>query len=41
MKEFYLYSEKNINQLLNEMFINFEVHNTPLATLKKGRDEAT
>ena len=35
MKEFYLYSEKNINQLLNEMFINFEVHNTSLATLKK------
>jgi len=35
MKEFYLYSEKNINQLLNDMFISFEVHNTSLATLKK------
>jgi len=35
MKEFYLYSEKNINQLLNQMFINFQVHNTSLATLKK------
>jgi len=35
MKEFYLYSEKNINHILNEMFINFEVHNISLATLKK------
>ena len=36
MKEFYLYSEKNINQFLNEMFKNFKVHNTPLAKLKKN-----
>jgi hypothetical protein len=35
MKEFYLYSEKNINQFLNQIFINFEIQNTTLATLKK------
>jgi len=36
VKEIYLYSEKNINKLLNEMFINFDVQNTSLATLKKN-----
>ena len=36
MKEFYLYSEKNIDQLLNEMFISFKVCNTSAATLKKN-----
>ena len=36
MKEFYLYSEKNINKLLSEVFINFKVHSTSLATLQKG-----
>ena len=36
MKEFYLYSEKNINQFLNEIFINFEIHNASLAILKKN-----
>ena len=36
MREFYLYSEKKIYQLLNEMFMDFKVHNTPLATLKKN-----
>ena len=36
MKEFYFYSEKNINQLLKRMFISFEVHNISLTTLKKN-----
>ena len=36
MKEIYLYSEKNINKLLNQIFTNFEVHNTSLETLKKN-----
>ena len=36
MKDFYLYSEKNIAQILNEMFINFEIHNTPLEIIKKN-----
>ena len=36
MKEFYLYSEKNINEFLNKIFLSFEVHNTSLATLKKN-----
>ena len=35
MKEFYLYSEKKINELLKEMFVGFKVHNTSLAALKK------
>jgi len=36
MKEFYLYSEKKINQLLKEMFVGFKVHNASLAALKKN-----
>ena len=36
MKEFYLYSEKKINQLLKEMFLGFKIHNTSLAALKKN-----
>ena len=36
MKEIYLYSEKNFNKLLNKIFINFEVHNTSLKTLKNN-----
>ena len=36
MREFYLYSEKKINQLLNEMFKNFKVHNISLETIKKN-----
>ena len=36
MKEFYFYSEKNFNQLLNKMFISFEAHNTSLTQLKKN-----
>ena len=36
MKEFYLYSEKKINQFLNEIFISFEIHNTSLDTIKKN-----
>tara|TARA_B100001059_G_scaffold150442_1_gene150303 strand:- start:308 stop:916 length:609 start_codon:yes stop_codon:yes gene_type:complete len=36
MKEFCLYSEKKINQFLNEMFINFEIHNISLETIKKN-----
>ena len=36
MKEFYFYSEKSFNQLLNEMFISFKVHNVSLTTLKKN-----
>ena len=36
MKEFYLYSEKKINQLLKEMFVGFKVHNTSLTALKKN-----
>ena len=35
MKEFYLYSEKKINEFLKEMFVGFKVHNTSLAALKK------
>ena len=37
MKEFYLYSEKKINQFLNEMFISFKIHNTSLETIKKNK----
>ena len=37
MKGFYLYSEKKINQFINEMFISFEIHNTSLDTIKKNR----
>ena len=36
MKEFYLYSEKKINQLLKEMFLGFKIHNASLAALKKN-----
>ena len=36
MKEFYLYSEKNINQLLKEMFVGFKIHNASLTALKKN-----
>ena len=36
MKEFYLYSEKKINQLLKEMFVGFKIHNTSLAVFKKN-----
>lgn len=36
MKEFYLYSEKKINELLKEMFVDFKVHNASLAALKKN-----
>ena len=36
MKDFYLYSEKKINQLLKEMFVGFKVHNASLAALKKN-----
>ena len=36
MKEFYLCSEKKINQLLKEMFVGFKVHNASLAALKKN-----
>ena len=39
MKEFHLYSGKKINQFLNEMFINFEIHNTSLETIKKRISE--
>ena len=37
MKEFHLYSGKKINQFLNEMFINFEIHNTSLDAIKKNK----
>jgi hypothetical protein len=36
MKEFYLYSEKKINQLLKEMFEGFKVYNTTSEALKKN-----
>ena len=36
MKEFYLYSEKNINQFFNRIFISFKVHNTSSETLKEN-----
>ena len=36
MKEFYLYSEKKINQFLKEIFVGFKIHDTPLAALKKN-----
>ena len=36
MKEFYLYSEKRINKFLNEMFVGFKIHNTPLDKIKKN-----
>jgi len=36
MKEFYLYSEKTINEFLKEMFVDFKVHNASLAALKKN-----
>ena len=36
MKEFYLYSEKNINQFLNKMFISVDVHNISRSTLKEN-----
>jgi len=36
MKEFYLYSEKKINQILKEMFVDFKVHNASLTALKKN-----
>jgi len=36
MKEFYLYSEKKINQLLKEMFVGFKIHNISLAVFKKN-----
>ena len=36
MKEIYLYSEKNINKLLNKIFISFEVHNTSPEALKEN-----
>ena len=36
MKEFYLYSEKKINELLKEMFVGFKIHNTSLRALKKN-----
>jgi hypothetical protein len=36
MREFYLYSEKKINQLVKEMFVGFKIHNTSLAVFKKN-----
>ena len=36
MKQFYLYSEKKINQLLKEMFVGFKVNNASLTALKKN-----
>ena len=36
MKELYLYSEKNINQFLNKMFISVDVHNISPSTLKEN-----
>ena len=36
MKEFYLYSEKNINQFLHEIFKSFEVHHTSSKALKNN-----
>jgi len=36
MKEFYLYSEKKINKLINEMFVSFEVYNISLEKIKKN-----
>ncbi len=35
MKEFYLYSEKRVNELLNQMFTSFKIHNTSLEIIKK------
>ena len=36
MKEFYIYSEKNINELINQMFIKFQIHATSLEKIKKN-----
>ena len=36
MKEFYIYSEKNINELINQMFIKFQIHVTSLEKIKKN-----
>lgn len=36
MKEFYLYSEKQIHRSIKEMFINFEIHIISLEKIKKN-----
>jgi hypothetical protein len=36
MKEVYFYSEKKINKLINEIFIDFEVHTLSIEKIKKN-----
>ena len=36
MREFYLYSEKQIHNTIKEMFINFEIHIISIDKLKKN-----
>ena len=36
MKEVYFYSEKKINNIINEMFIGFEIHTISIDKIKKN-----
>ena len=36
MKEFYLYSEKNVNRFLNKIFISADIRKISPATLKEN-----
>ena len=36
MREFHLYSDKQIHKTINEMFVNFKIHNISLKTIKEN-----